>query len=58
MVDGNTNQLNLQCSKLNVADSGGLAVKTLVYSRMIDGIAGSNLAESIYVRLFCLLCVV
>jgi hypothetical protein len=56
--NGNANKLKLQCSKLNVADSGGRAFKTLVCRPMTDGIAGSNPAESTDVRLFCLLCVV
>jgi hypothetical protein len=32
--------------------------KVCVYNRLIAGIAGSNLAEDMDVRLLCLLCVV
>ena len=56
LVNGNKNKLKLHCSKLNLDDSSGRAIKTLVCSRMIDGIAGSKPDESIDDHLFYLLC--
>jgi hypothetical protein len=41
---------------LNV-DPGGRVVEGVGLRRMIDGIAGSNPAEAMDVRLLCLLCV-
>jgi hypothetical protein len=44
--------------RLEGADAGGLRSKALVWSRLIAGIVGLNLAEGLGVRLFSLLCVV